>query len=206
MTALCKSMAMAAILFLTVPAFANEAHHPGNTADAPPPATAQKPKDTGAGKMTTGAMIVDGPTSNGMGMMSDEMMKMMMEMMAGGDSPMGQMMSPEHVEGRIAFLSTELKLTETQRPLWDAVAEALRANAHAAKGIMSGTPAGMMMSVHSETGTPVERIALQEKMPSTRLEALHRLKAASEPFYALLNDEQKKLADKLLVPTPMGMM
>ncbi|TIW86878.1 MAG: hypothetical protein E5V52_05325, partial [Mesorhizobium sp.] len=66
-------------------------------------------------------------------MMPNGMMKMMMAMMAGGDTPMGQMMSPDHVEGRIAFLSTELKLTKAQRPLWDAVAEALRANAHSAK-------------------------------------------------------------------------
>ena len=34
-----------------------------------------------------------------------------------------------HVEGRLAFLKTELKITDAQLPLWNAVAEAIRANA-----------------------------------------------------------------------------
>lgn len=206
MTALHRNIAMVAMLFLAVPAFAKEAHHSGPTADTPPPAAAETPKDTDAGMMATGSMMMGGPMSSGM--MSDGMMKMMMGMMAGGDGPMGQMMSPEHVEGRIAFLRTELKLTEAQQPLWDKVADALRANARAAKDMMAGMPAGMMMSMSSAAGTPVERIELHEKMLSTRLEGLHRLKAALEPFYASLDDAQKAQADKLLMLmlTPMGMM
>lgn len=203
MTALYRSMAIAATLFLAMPALANEAHHSGGAADAPPAAAAEKPEGGDAGG-ATGSMMMGGPTSNGM--MSDGMMKMMMEMMGGGDGPMGQMMSPAHVEGRIAFLSAELKLTEAQQPLWNEVAEALRANARAAKDMMAGMPADMMMSMDSAAGTPVERIELHEKMLSARLEALHRLKAALEPFYASLDDTQKALADKLLMPAPMGMM
>ncbi len=203
MTALHKSTMLASMLLLAVPALANEAHHPGASADAPPAASAEKPEGSDMGK-TTGSMMTGGPMSNGM--MSDGMMKMMMDMMAGGNGPMGQMMSPEHVEGRIAFLSTELKLTETQRPLWNAVAEALRANARESKDMMTGMRTAMMKSMDSASGSPVERIELHEKMLSTRLEGLHRLKAALEPFYASLDETQKALADKLLVPAPMGMM
>ncbi|RUV74873.1 MAG: hypothetical protein EOR30_29560 [Mesorhizobium sp.] len=208
MSTLYRSMAMAAMLVLTVPALANEAHHTTEGAsETPPAATSEQPKGADAGP-ATGSMMMGGPTPNNMmsnGMMPDGMMKMMMDMMAGGGGPMGQMMSPEHVEGRIAFLATELKLTEAQQPLWEAVAEALRANARAAKAMMAGMPAAMMMSMNSADGTPVERIELHEKMLSARLEGLRRLKAALEPFYASLNDTQKALADKLLMPAPMCM-
>lgn len=39
------------------------------------------------------------------------------------------MMNPsQHVEGRLAFLKTELKITYTQAPQWNAYADAVRAN------------------------------------------------------------------------------
>ena len=51
----------------------------------------------------------------------------------GGMPMMGmmQMMGSmaDHVEGRIAFLKTELKITDAQQPLWNAVGDAMRANA-----------------------------------------------------------------------------
>jgi LTXXQ motif family protein len=42
-------------------------------------------------------------------------------------------------------------------------------------------------------------------MMTGRLEALHRLKAAVDPLYAALSDEQKKTAVELLMG-PMAMM
>jgi len=39
------------------------------------------------------------------------------------------MMPSEHVEGRIAFLKTELKITDAQLPQWNAFADALRNSA-----------------------------------------------------------------------------
>ena len=46
----------------------------------------------------------------------------------------------DHVEGRIAVLKAELKITEAQLPQWNAFADALRENARR----MSGMPAMMM--------------------------------------------------------------
>lgn len=46
-----------------------------------------------------------------------------------------------HVEGRFAFLKTELKITDAQLPLWNAVADAMRANA---KSMSETMPGGMM--------------------------------------------------------------
>ena len=61
-------------------------------------------------------------------------MPMTGEQQMGGMPLMGvmQMMMgsmTDHVEGRIAFLKTELKITDAQQPLWNAVGDAMRANA-----------------------------------------------------------------------------
>ncbi len=126
------------------------------------------------------------------------MMRMMMSQDGmGGMSMMATMGG--HVEGRLAFLKTELKITETQLPLWNTVADAIRANA---KG-MGDMSDGMMGATHATT-LP-DKLALREKMMTAHLEALHRFKAAVEPLYAALSDEQKKTADELLMG-PMGMM
>jgi hypothetical protein len=115
----------------------------------------------------------------------------MMRMMMGQD---GMGMMAGHVEGRLAFLKTELKITDAQLPLWNAVADAIRANAKSMSEMMSG---GMMGS--SQTTTLPEKLALGEKMMTAHLEGLHRLKMAVDPLYAALSPEQKKTADELVM-------
>jgi hypothetical protein len=138
-----------------------------------------------------------GMPGGGMAGAGDMPMMRMMRMMMGQDGMGGMAMMAGHVEGRLAFLKTELKITDAQMPLWNAVAEAIRANAKS-MGAMSG---GMMAS--SQTATLPEKLALREKMMTAHLEALHRLKAAVDPLYAALSDEQKKTADELLM-APWG--
>ena len=53
-----------------------------------------------------------------------------------------------HVEGRLAFLKTELKITDAQLPLWNAVADAIRANAKG-MGEMSGGMMGSSQTAHA---------------------------------------------------------
>ena len=111
----------------------------------------------GQGMMSQGMM---GPE---MGRMMQRMMPMMRAMMAREgmnlmDGPMG-MMAPRRVEGRIAFLRTELAITEAQLPAWNGFADALRAQARSmeasrppmpgpgappAPGQMPGRPPGGM--------------------------------------------------------------
>jgi hypothetical protein len=131
--------------------------------------------------------------AGGMPMMS------MMRMMMGQDGMSGMSMMAGHVEGRLAFLKTELKITDAQLPQWNAVADAIRANAKS----MSAMSDGMMGA--SQTTTLPDKLALREKTMAAHLEALRRLKAAVDPLYAALSDEQKKTADELLMG-PMGMM
>ena len=159
----------------------HEQHHPGET---PPAARMQGPG------MPGGTMA-----GAGGGMPMSGMMRMMM----GRDSMGGMSMMADHIEGRLAFLKTELKITDAQLPLWNAVADVIRANAKT----MGSMGDGMMGDM--QTSTLPEKLAAREKMMTAHLEALRKLKAAVDPLYAALSDEQKKTADELLIG-PMGMM
>jgi hypothetical protein len=118
-----------------------------------------------------------------MGMMGDRMMEMM----------------ASHAEGRLAFLKTELKITDAQSAQWNAFAEAVRANAKGMKDMHAA-----MMEQRTTSATLPDRLATHEKMLSAHLDAARRLGAAAKPLYAAFTDEQKKTADEIMIP--MGMM
>ncbi|HEX2216210.1 MAG TPA: Spy/CpxP family protein refolding chaperone [Xanthobacteraceae bacterium] len=203
------------------PAFAEEQHHPAGS----PPAAATAPQGmpgmgqgTQAGEMAgmgqggmqnmpmmgmrEGGMQQRGMSCSGMcgggaqGRPATGMMCGMMRQGGMGSMPMGGMpMMADRTEGRIAFLKTELKITDAQLPLWNAVADAVRANAKS----------GMGMTDNMGQGSLTERLAAREKHLAAQAEALRKFKSAVDPLYAALTDEQKKTADQLLM-SPMGMM
>jgi len=102
-----------------------------------------------------------------------------------------------HVEGRIAFLKTELKITDAQQPLWNAVADAMRADAASIGDMPDG-----MMGIWRAARLPESLASLEEKM-TAQLEAVRRVKAAVDPLYEALSDDQNKTADELILG-PMG--
>ena len=116
---------------------------------------------------------------------------------------MGENGMADHVEGRIAFLKTELKITDAQQPLWNAVADAMRASAKDMAEMMTAMRATMQQS----SGALPDKLAAREKAMTAHLDALRKLKAAVDPLYAALSDDQKKTADQLMFsPMGMGMM
>ena len=157
----------------------HDQHHPG----AAPPAAAAPQSPSMPGMPMAG---MPGGAGN-MPMMG------MMQMMTGQNGMVG------HVEGRIAFLKAELKITDAQQPLWNEVADVIRANA---KG-MADTPHGMAMM--AGPGTLPDKLAGHEKMMATHLDGLRKLRGAIEPLYAALSADQKKTADGLMIG-PMGIM
>jgi hypothetical protein len=173
------SIALAAIIagLLASPAMAQ------STSSAPAKTGAAPATQTMPGGMMSGGMPMQG---KGQGMMMGQ----------GGSGEIGAMMA-RHVEGRIAFLKAELKITESQQKLWDAVADAMRANAKAMTEMSGGT-----MTTGATANLP-DRLAASEKALNARLDALHKYKAVVDPLYAALSDEQKKTADEL-VPGMMG--
>jgi hypothetical protein len=81
----------------------------------------------GMGNMPMMGMMKDmKEMMNNMSMMHSMGMMQRMGMMGGG---MGGMATIDRVEGRIAFLRAELKITDAQADVWNGFADALRANA-----------------------------------------------------------------------------
>jgi hypothetical protein len=150
-----------------------DANHPSTT---PPAAT------------TMGGMPMSGMSGNANSTPMMDMMQMMM----------GQNDMAGHVEGRIAFLKAELKITDAQQPLWNTVADAMRASAKSMLGIANG------MSMMGSATTLPERLAAHETVMAADLDGLRNFKAAVEPLYAALAADQKKTADTLMIG-PMGM-
>jgi hypothetical protein len=190
----------------------HETHHPNQkesqTGTQPTPTPGQ-PGMMGPGMMGGGAqgMIGRGGMMNMMG--GNMPMANMMQMMgmmgqsggATGCAGMSGMATIDHVEGRIAFLRTELKITDAQATAWNAFADALRANAKS----LADVRGSMMPQQGAAAQTLVDRLAVQEKWLSARLEGTRAIKSALINLTDSFSDEQKKAADELLAPH-MGMM
>jgi len=158
-------------------------------ATQPTPPAGQPGMGSSQGMMGSGGM---------MNMMGGKMpmMQMMMRHSGGG---MDGMATIDHIEGRIAFLRTELKITDAQTSAWNAFADALRANAKSLGEVRASMMAG------AAPQTLLDRLTLQEKWLAARLEGTRAIKSALTNIVGTFSDEQKKLADELLAPH-MGMM
>lgn len=117
----------------------------------------------------------------------------MMQML--GVVPMRPGQTIEYSEGRLAFLKAELKITEAQTKAWDAFAAALRENVAKLNEAYKAPDRAAM-----EKMNPAERLGWFEKAVAARLDAVKRARAAIEPLYAALGDEQKKTFDRF-IPT-----
>jgi hypothetical protein len=175
---------------------ANDPHHPPQTA-APTPAQPTTPP----GQPGMGGMGMMGGMMGGM--MSNMPMMNMMGMMGPG---MAGMATIDRVEGRIAFLRTELKIADAQTSAWNAFADALRTNAKKlgeVRASMMPQPA----AGQQQAPTMIERLDLQERWMLARLEGIRTIKSAFTKLSETLSDDQKKTANELLAPhMGMGMM
>ena len=203
-----KRLAVAALLLATASslAFAQSADHDHQHGQKDAP-TAQQPTppkgEGGMGGSSKMGTMGGGGMMNNMGgkmPMMDMMQKMGMMRQPGGVAGPGGgmgMATIDRVEGRIAFLRTELKITDAQDAVWNAFADALRANAKSLGEVRSS-----MMAAQPNL---VERFALQERWLAARLEGTRTIKAALVNLVGVLSEDQKKAADELLAPH-MGMM
>jgi len=154
-------------------------------------------------------MMGGGPMMNMMGNNMPMMQMMgMMRMMGSTGSGMGGMATIDRVEGRIAFLRTELKITDAQSTAWNAFADALRANAkklgEVRASMMAQPSAGQQQAL-----TMGDRLELQERWHLARLEGTRTIKVAVTNLYGALSEDQKKTANDVLAPhmgMGMGMM
>lgn len=108
----------------------------------------------------------------------------------------------DHIEGRLAFLRTELKITHAQLALWDAFAAAARENATQENELLTQEYTALNAS---DAGlTLPQRLEAHEKRLKAHLKMLQRIAAALQPLYASFSDEQKKSAEAL-VNGPAGL-
>jgi hypothetical protein len=136
----------------------HSAHHPGASAETTPPAA-------GPAAVRPGGMPM-GMTGGDM----NQMMSMMRNMMTMMGAQSGMMSS--NVEGRIASLRTELKITDAQAPQWNRFADALRATSKSMNGMFE-----QIMQTGAAATVPA-RLDRQETMLTAHLDGLKALKAA----------------------------
>jgi hypothetical protein len=114
-----------------------------------------------------------------------------------GTGPAG-MRPLQHIEGQIAFYKAELRITDAQLPQWNAFADALRSSATRMQQALAPITATSVV-------TAPEQIERRIGLVSARLDALQTLLAAAKPLYAVLGDEQKRVADQLTTEHMTGM-
>jgi len=107
------------------------------------------------------------------------------------------LMQPHHLEGRIAFLKAELRITDAQSQQWTAFADALRQGS----GTVGAAHDGKMDETRS--GTAPARAEREVKLLSARLDAMRSVAAAEAALYGVMTQEQKTAADEMLT-SPMG--
>ncbi|HEY1261203.1 MAG TPA: Spy/CpxP family protein refolding chaperone [Stellaceae bacterium] len=103
-----------------------------------------------------------------------------------------QMTPGQLVEGRIAFLKAELKITPAQEAQWDQMAAAMRQNANALDQAMAGA------KQRKGAMNAVERLTLRGDFAKLRADNDARLLAALKPLYAALSPEQQQTANQLI--------
>jgi hypothetical protein len=108
----------------------------------------------------------------------------------------------KHIEGRIAYMRAELKITPAQAPLFDAVANYMRADAKK----MDDKMAKMRAEHEKGAGAPhehehksaIEAIQGHITMEQEHIQHANEFLAVLKPLYATFTEEQKKAADEML--------
>jgi hypothetical protein len=106
-----------------------------------------------------------------------------------------------HIEGRLAYLKTELKITQAQADLWNAYADAARENAQS----MLAHCTAMMGQAGATALSLPDRLDLHEQFMASQLDALRKMNKTLKPLYAALDETQKQAANQFFWG-PMGMM
>jgi hypothetical protein len=102
-----------------------------------------------------------------------------------------------HIEGHLAFLKTELKITPAQEPLWEKVAVVIRDGAQKAELAMQQMRAQRQ---NPQNVSALDRLEQRVSMEDARAAQMHALLDAARPLYASFSDEQKKAANELFMP------
>jgi hypothetical protein len=109
----------------------------------------------------------------------------------------------DRIDGRLAFLRTELKITDAQSGVWDEVEKTVRSVAETHNADMLALRQQAQDGDFLKMSLP-DRIAFQASHMETRLQEIKAIQGAVDKLYAVLDPEQKKVADEIVLPA-MGM-
>jgi Spy/CpxP family protein refolding chaperone len=104
-----------------------------------------------------------------------------------------RMMPGQLVDGRIAFLKAELKITAAQESQWQQFAAVMRQNAQSLDQVIAGA--------REHRGAPinaVDRMEMRAQFSKVRAENEARLLSAFRPLYTSLSPEQQQVANQLM--------
>ena len=107
-----------------------------------------------------------------------------------GGGPRGS--TGKHIEGRLAFLKTELHITEAQLKVWEKFAGTLRVMTEDAAAKREGMKTQRENHIERSGQTLMQRFERSEERLEAAVERQKKLKAVVEPLYAMLSDDQKK--------------
>jgi LTXXQ motif family protein len=99
-----------------------------------------------------------------------------------------------HIEGRIAYMKAELKITPQQGAAWNKVAQAMRDNARDADALIA-----QLRSQRQPGQKPnaIQQLEAHSRFAALRAQADERLLAAFRPLYVSFSPEQQQAADQL---------
>jgi LTXXQ motif family protein len=103
----------------------------------------------------------------------------------------------EHIDGQLAYLKTELKITDAQTPQWNVFANTFRADKEKNARICRATENEESRSKMMSASLP-ESLGMMAARLTVRLESLRAMEAAIQPLYLILSKEQKKTADEIM--------
>jgi len=109
----------------------------------------------------------------------------------------------DRIDGRLAFLKTELKITDAQSAAWDDFAKVLRQTSETHNEMMLSMMKDLQDGSFFKKPLP-ERLQYQETMMGARVEDIKSVRSAVDKLYSQLDDTQKKAADEIVLPM-MGM-
>lgn len=101
------------------------------------------------------------------------------------------------IDGWIAFAEAELAITETQRPQWEALAAAVRDNVGSVQEALKARH-GPMNEDENGRRSAVEHLDAITGMAEVGLAALRSVSPPFKALYAVLSEEQRGTADRLL--------
>jgi len=121
--------------------------------------------------------------------------------MPGAMDPRTMCRMAEHIDGQLAYLETELKITEAQTPQWNVFANTFRADKEKNARLCKSTENEQARSKMMSASLP-ESLGMMAARLTAQLESLRAMEAAIQPLYSILSKEQKKTADEIMKGAP----